>query len=245
MRSYPALFVLALAASICLGATSILADCSDHEMTAVFVVDEVYPGLEMSISTLEMSPVTDITNPSGDEMLNSVMEVFQGGTFSPQDCQGHYCFFYWPPMDSGGAAFVDDRTGDVLFAGSIIWSGQGDVLVPETSSNEWSFPDETLAPEPQQVDVYPNHDYWSEEETEEEITARVLTHLRQTDVLKSFAGCEPYSVMSYLYLPTVGVVDPMLAKSVIIVSGHCDSPWNGEPVAVEQTSLSAVKQLFR
>jgi len=245
MRSYPVFFMLALAASICFGITSAIADCSDDEMTAVFVVDGVYPGLELSISTLAMSPVTDITNPSAEEMLNSVMEVFQGGAFSPQDCLNHFCFFYWSPVDFGGAAFVDDRTGDVLFAGSIIWSGQGHVLVPETSSNEWSFPDETLAPEPQQVDIYPNHDFWPDEVTEEEITDQVLTHLRQTDVLKSFANCGPYSVMSYLYLPTVGVVDPLVAKSVIFVSGHCGAPWNGEPVAVEPTSLTKVKQLFR
>ncbi len=245
MRSHPALFMLALAASICLGATSALADCSDDEMTAVFVVDGVYPGLVMSISTLEMSPVTDITSPSEEEMRDAVMEVFQGGIFSLHDCLGHYCFYYWSPSDYGGAAFIDDRTGDVLFAGRVIWSGQGDVLVPETSSHEWSFPDETLAPEPQQIDVYHNFEYWPEEETEEEITDRVLHHLRRTDVLKSFAECGPYSVMSYLYLPTVGCVDPFVAKSVVIVSGHCDSPWNGEPVAVEPTSLSTMKQLFR
>ena len=40
----------------------------------------------------------------------------------------HYC--YAPPGDFGGAALVDGRTGDLVFAGETFWSVAGDAIYP-------------------------------------------------------------------------------------------------------------------
>jgi hypothetical protein len=40
----------------------------------------------------------------------------------------HYC--YQSPGDMGGAALVDGRSGELVFAGEIIWDGQGQLLYP-------------------------------------------------------------------------------------------------------------------
>ena len=40
----------------------------------------------------------------------------------------HYC--YQAPGDMGGAALVDGRSGELVFAGEIIWDGQGQLLYP-------------------------------------------------------------------------------------------------------------------
>ncbi len=40
----------------------------------------------------------------------------------------HYC--YQAPGDMGGAALVDGRSGELVFAGEIIWDGEGQLLYP-------------------------------------------------------------------------------------------------------------------
>lgn len=236
---FPVLLILAF-----LGAGMALADCSENEMTAVFVVEGIEPGWFPSITTLEMSPVIDITNPSDEEMYQAILAVTDCWPGGLQECRGHYCFYSGTGM-MNHAAFVDNRTCDVIFSGSIIWMGEGSVEVPLSSSHEWSYPGGPPAPEPQEIDVFSHPDGWVEDETPEELTARVLERLRNTDVLKSFGECGPYSAMTFIYYPTVGGIDYSVAKLIVIVSGHCGEPWNVETVAVEQSSWSGVKRLFK
>ena len=81
--------------------------------------------------------------------------------------------------------------------------------------------------------------------SETDIADATLNLLRQLDVLHSFAQCGDYSAISYVYTPTVGLLDPLQAQCVMIVRGSCGPPWNGAPVAIESHSWGGVKALFR
>ena len=74
---------------------------------------------------------------------------------------------------------------------------------------------------------------------------KVLADLRRSDVMHSFGECGPYEVTSYIHTPTVGGTNPYVAECILVVSGFCGPPWNGDPTGAGARTWSAVKTLYR
>lgn len=234
---------------LCLAAISATANaqCPSNEMTAVFIVSGIYPGTNLQLETLAVSPLGEVTTPSDSEIIASIMQVQPMQFYSRLEQVGSLFQYYASAADAGGVALVDSRDGAIPFAGTVIWMGRGDVTVPAESSHSWSLIPGTFGPAPAGIGLMSNHDWPSGEQygTPDQITASALTLLRQTDVLQSFGACGPYSVVSYIYTPAVGATIPEYARCVVIVSGTCGPPWNGGLVVEEGLSWGAVKGLYR
>ncbi len=202
------------------------AECSPVELTAVFVVDDIYP-MEPQLTLLDVALVGPDIGPSQSEMITAIEALQPGYSYTSYGEAGPFHFFFDEPMDHGGCAIVDGRDGRVVFAATIIYMGNGSITRPAASSHAWSFLPSELAPLPEDVGLLPAL-MWSAEHYGEPsaITDTVVDYLRQSDVLLSFGDCDMYSVVSFIYTPTVGMTDPTVAKNVIIVSGRCGWPWN-------------------
>jgi hypothetical protein len=222
-----------------------LADCSDGEMTAVFLVSGLYPDLVPQVELLSVAPVGTQTDPDEAEMIAAIEAVQPGYSYQHVASVADFHLFYADPVDFGACAIVDGRDGAVLFAGTVVWSGAGAVTLPDASSHDWSPSGGDPAPAPASLGILPNPEWGDGFGLPADITDATLAVLRETDVLASFAACDPYGVASYIYTPVVGLTDPSVALNVIIVSGRCGPPWNGDPVAAERTSWQRVKALFR
>ena len=222
----------------------VLADCSEDEMTAVFIVSGIYPGTNLEIHLLTVEPVGEAIYPSEAEMIASVQAI-QPGSYTGIASAGPFHLFFEEPGDFGGTAIVDGRDGAIAFAGTVIWLGCGVINVPDGSTHGWTFPGGDAALGPGDVEILPN-EYWGDIfGSPDSVTTMTLDYLRQSDVLKSFGACDTYDVVSYIYTPAVGATDPTLAGCVIIVSGHCGPPWNGDEVPIRPTSWNKVKARYK
>jgi hypothetical protein len=218
------------------------ADCSDGEITATFLVSGVYEG-SVRIDVLDAVPLGPVTDPSEAEMIAAIAAVLPGYDFSLTESVGHFRLFWAPVLDFGACAIVDARDGRVVFAGTVIWSGTGGVALPVVDSHPWSDLG-TLATPPDAI-AYIASEFWYDGYLPyAEFVDAALQVVRATDVLHSFADCDAYTVTAFIYTPTVGLLDPTAAVAVIIVSGRCGPPWNGQPVAVDAATLSSVRALF-
>ena len=79
----------------------------------------------------------------------------------------------------------------------------------------------------------------------EEITAHALELLRTTDVVRSFGECGEYTATSVLYTPTIGALDPSVAKLVVVLEGLVGAPWNNPALPVQPVSWGNLKSLYR
>ena len=196
----------------------------------------------------ECDPVdgTFPSNPSnGDTCVRCVMEKIGPGSYTGIASAGPFHLFFEEPGDFGGTAIVDGRDGAIAFAGTVIWLGCGVINVPDGSTHGWTFPGGDAALGPGDVEILPN-EYWGDIfGSPDSVTTMTLDYLRQSDVLKSFGACDTYDVVSYIYTPAVGATDPTLAGCVIIVSGHCGPPWNGDEVPIRPTSWNKVKARYK
>lgn len=221
------------------------AECSDGEMTAVFVVGGIYPATDLTIERLAVNPVGDETYPPESEIIAALAAAMPDTPplWMHIGTVGHIGVFFVDPIDSGACALVDMRDGAIVFGGTVVWMGHGAVVIPSVSTHPWFEGMSDPAPAPATVDLVPSGwpDEWG---THEAITDQVLDVLRHTDVLHSFGECGEYAVLSCIYTPTVGTVDPLVAKLIVVVNGSCGPPWNGDPVAAQRRSWSAVRALF-
>ena len=229
-----------------LGAGTGRGQCSDNELTAAFVLDNICPqSALMEIETVDIVPVGEVTNPS-DAAMQAAVQALQPGSYLQQSGAGPFYHYWDSPSDYGACALVDGRDGRVVFAGTVIWSGSGVVNLPLASSHDWSFPGGDPAAAPEAI-AYLDNPEWADDPplcAQTEATVAALDLLRQTDVLQGFAACGPYTVVSYIFTPVVGLTDPYAAKLVILVSGTCEAPWNGQPVPVDDTTWSGLKALY-
>lgn len=122
------------------------------------------------------------------------------------------------PSDFGGVAVSHPCSGLVLFAGSIVWNGQGEQLYPAVP-----LPPDRLqrtsdqAPPPDRIDVVGTY------VTDEEGGLAAWNSVRDLNLVKDLA-VPPYSVVVYLYPRTVGMFDPDAADWVIFVH-HGRTKW--------------------
>lgn len=204
-----------------------IADCSTGELTAVFIVDDIYPLTAPQLSLLSILPLGPPTEPSEAEMIAAIEAIQPGFAYTHWHQAGPFHLYFAEPLDYGACAIVDGRDGRVVFAGTVTWMGLGSVTRPHVSSHAWSFPAGDPAPPPASTEILPPFEwapaYYG---TPAEITSAVVDVLRRSDVLHSFADCDAYSVVSFIYTPAVGMVDPDEARNVVIVSGRAGPPWN-------------------
>ena len=223
-------------------ASSALADCSETEMSAVFLISGVHD-LEMSVDVLAVSPVGEATYPDMTTINASLQAIMPSvpPLFSHRGTFGNIGVFSVDPMDFGATALVDMRDGQVLFGGTVVWAGQGEVVHPAASTHEW-FLRPYPAIGPGYLYIIPSE--WPSDEEIDYFVDDGLAQILATDVMESFGNCGEYSVTAFFYLPTVGLIDPTVAQLVLVVQGSCGPPWNGEPVANEGQTWSRVKELF-
>ncbi len=209
-----------------------IADCSTGELTAVFIVDDIYPLTAPQLSLLSVMPLGPPTEPSDAEMIAAIEAVQPGFAYTHANQAGPFHLYFADPVDYGACAIVDGRDARVVFAGTITWMGLGSVTRPYVSSHAWSFSAGDPAPPPISTEILPPFEwapaYYG---TPAEITSAVVDVLRQSDVLRSFGDCDAYSVVSFIYTPAVGMVDPGEARNVVIVSGRAGPPWSDLPTA--------------
>lgn len=221
------------------------ADCSDGEVSAVFRISGLMPGDAMSVDVLAVTPVGPATYPDDGAIISDLLALMPdvAPIWQSQGDAGPISLFVSPPADFGGAALVDRRDGAILFAGTVIWSGLGQVVTPIASTHPWTGGLNSPAAPPASGEILILE--WDDAfGTPVDITVAGLEILLRTDVVHSFAACGEYSAVAFIYTPTVGFLDPTVAELVVVVQGHCGPPWNGDPVASERLSWSSIKSLF-
>lgn len=227
------------------------AECSEEHVTGVFVVGGIYPGDNLELWYTSIFPVGEITNPSIEEQAAAI-DVSYPCNFRHVETTGNFNRFYATPGDFGGVALVDNRTGQVVFLGEIIMMGTGRVLYPTGAQFNYPWeilPDYIAAPPAEwglmRVGNRPNFKDWSAQRPI--IHPRVelaLKYLRQSNALQSFSECGEYSAVGYCYYPVAGGAHIEEAMGVIVISGHCGAPFNGN-VPISRESWGSVKALYR
>ncbi|MCK9995034.1 MAG: hypothetical protein KAH56_02005 [Candidatus Krumholzibacteria bacterium] len=220
------------------------AECSDHEITAVMIVGNVYPGDYQTVETLSVYPVGEHTSPSHAE-LQSIIADHVDCDYFVTAWEGNYIHFLCRPnYDPQSSAIIDVRTGQLAFLGTESSSSVGQILIPEGPTHGWSMVEGAPAAEPTRSFLFRDSDLFPIIPTNVFID-QVMAQLLQTDVLHSFAQCGDYNVVIFPYTPTVNPVDPLVAKAVVMVTGSCGEPWNDQPVSVDYRTWGSVKSLYR
>nr|MEE4267942.1 hypothetical protein [Candidatus Krumholzibacteria bacterium] len=227
--------------------TSVLAECSEADHVAVFLIRGIDAGSSQALERVSVAPVGDVTYPSDADIYTAIMSIFQEAVnpaISAGPVLGNLCL--WQGVSgSDHQTIVDLRDGQVLFAGTVIWMGSGAVFRPEDSSHSWSMAGGEAAPGPAQTGLFANG-YWDGmTPTAAEVFAQGLELIRGTDVMHSFGGCGEYTATGVIYTPTVGALDPGAAQLVIVVEGQVGAPWNDQSLAVESFSWGGLKAVFR
>jgi hypothetical protein len=241
-RSIVGIWIL-LCLPLALNPTPAVADCSATEMTAVFVVGDIYPGGEQALETLFVYPVEEATYPPEEELIAAIEAIQPCYAYILTDVIAPFRHYVCPAADFGAVAISDERTGQLPFAGTVIWAGEGSVTVPAESSHEWAYMTGDPASDPMSLEIFPSELYYFVDA--QVVAANVMAELLLTDVLHSFAECGDYAAVLYGYTPAIGTTDPYAAKAVLIVSGLCGPPWNGQPVASHRLSWGIVKSVYR
>ena len=216
------------------------AQCSPGEMTAVFILEGILPGEEISIEKLHVYEVGEATYPSEQEMIDSIPQ-YSGYGYYFHSSFGAFHLFSRSPMDSGGAAIIDSRSGEIAFAGTIGWWGGGSIVIPVTSTHPWAL-SPIIAESPSEFGMLPNPNcYFFSEEELTEISNRILEYLLGVDLVVNFGECGAYGLVVFLHAPNAQWIDGE-ERGVAVVYGNV---WSDEPVATESESFGGLKALFR
>lgn len=197
-------------------------------------------------SAESVTPVGEATCPPESTVYQNVMTAFNGEVNPAMQSAGPYGdLTTWVGLQNSSRALTDRRDGAVLFAGSVVWMGQGQLDVPAASTHAWQT-GPIQAPAPGSVTVIDNPD-WPDDGIagDAESAAMAVACLRTTDVLVSFGACGPHTVTSWIYAPTLGVLDPGVAKLIVIVEGRVGSPWNGQVIPTVAAGWGSLKSLYR
>jgi len=242
-------FVLALI--LALMPNFVQAQCSEQEMTAVFVVSGIYPGTDLVLDNLMLMLTAEATYPSDAAMADAITHLQPNEIcgYYQVDQAGPYRQYFCPPNETGGAALVDERSGQVVFVGTVSLTETGGATFPVSSSHDWAWPAPPAEPAAAPADfgvmhnlIWPNYPAYP---TEEEAVAPVMDFLRNTDVVKSFAECGPYSAAAFVYTSDTCCDFLYEAVCILVVNGHCGPPFNYESVSVDRKSWEGVKALYR
>jgi len=139
-----------------------------------------------------------------------------------QGAFGELEYFYAREGDFGGALFIDRQTFDPVFAGTIVWMGGGGRYWPSAQSpvDPLRFGGSPVAPEFSGVVVAPNS-HWTSSPAAQEAWELA----RSSDLLASYEACGDFSVVVWVYTPSVGLTDPEVAKVLVMVTGQTTGRW--------------------
>lgn len=224
----------------------------EPELTAVFLVDGVYPGSVLDIALLHIQEVGPEIWPSDTQLLQTVENAYADDPLAPYyyhqavGTAGNFRLYVAEPGDFGAATVVDVRSGQLVFAARVVWMGYGGLVFPTVSSHPCTWAAGVPAAPPASSQLLDNT-FWSDDYlgAQADLAQLALDHIRQTDVMRSFGSCAPYLMTSYLHTPTVGATDPLAARQVLIVSGHAAPPWGPEPIGTTRSSWDWVKAMYR
>jgi hypothetical protein len=123
----------------------------------------------------------------------------------------HYC--YNAPGDFGGAALVDGRTGELVFAGETIWMGSGQPLYPlPLGPNS----DLAIAVHPPTIAPMTTEYHLQGLETQQAADA-ALDAVRQMGYVLQWVGWGMYDALVYLHPYEVGAYNPAGADWVVLL----------------------------
>lgn len=222
----------------------LLAQCSSGEMTAVYILEGILPGEEaVSIEKLHVYEVGEATYPSEQEMIDSIPQS-SGSGYHFRSSFGAFHLFSRSPMDSGGAAIIDSRSGEIAFAGTIGWWGGGTIDIPDASTRPWDI-SPTIAEAPSEFGMLSNPNcYFFTEEELAEISDGILEYLLGVDLVVNFGECGSYGLIVFLHAPNAQWIDGE-ERGVAILYGNCTPLWSNVPVSTKRASFGGVKALFR
>lgn len=179
-------------------------------------------GVDYYSQSISLEKANDIGDPIFEEQFFS--------DFSPPirtiEQVADLFFLYSTPLDFGGAAFIDARTGQVLFAASIVWMGTGELLIPSDrrDADEGLVIQDSKAPDADDL-VFLESEFWRNWTGEEGEGNRVWQLARRTDLIESFSKCGDYKAVIWPYTPTVGLVNTQKARAIVIVTGQSTNSW--------------------
>lgn len=219
------------------------AQCSSGEMTAVYLLDGVLLGQEISIELLNVYEVGEFIFPSEEEMIES-LPPSQFITYTLRSSVGPFSFFYCSPCDFGATAIVDNRSGELVFAATTGWWGEGSISVPEFPNRSSSICAQQ-ANGPTEFGVFDNPDWYFHSSDEiNEMNVRILAYLEMIDTVVDFENCGEYTLVLHLYSPS-GQWLLGNERGVAIISGFCSPLWGNSLVNTESACWGSVKALFR
>lgn len=119
---------------------------------------------------------------------------------------------YKSPGDFGSIAFTHKVTNDTIFSGGIIWMGQGEISHPSNFDENFTRSGSKILYDDDYEEYYPDgNNYFDELDFDE-----ALFEISNIDIVKEYmaSDCE---VGVYFYPPSVGVLDPTVAKYIIFL----------------------------
>jgi len=150
---------------------------------------------------------------------------FEGGYFTKFDYFPGYditgipfSIIYNPPIDSGDILFAYSATNDTIFAASIWWMGQGQILFPDSIDDASLFNfDSTIIINPFTI-AYLNYVDENEDSVFRQKADSAWLSVKKLLILNSFdEQGSVFRVGLYLYAPSVGMFVPEVAKWIIFL----------------------------
>lgn len=148
---------------------------------------------------------------------------FEGGNISYYECTDcdnqsiPFLVDYQSPGDFGGITFHLEPTMDILFDATIVWAGQGQISYPSTYdlTSPFSYIDIPIT-EPSDIQ-YINTD--GEEMDDSYLLSQaqlVWDAVDSLEITNQFAD-KDFKAAIYFYPPSVGVIDPAVAKWIVFL----------------------------
>lgn len=150
--------------------------------------------------------------------------AFEGGHLGYYECPGcstdtmQYYVDYLPAGDFGGISFTLNPEQDTFFDGTIVWAGQGQIYYPAefSLSPPFNFENEVV-PEPGNIKFLGLDGNKIEEDSWlYELKDPVWDAVDSLKITQLFAA-EDFSAVVYFYAPSVGILNPAVAKWVVFL----------------------------
>jgi hypothetical protein len=150
--------------------------------------------------------------------------AFEGGHMAYYVCPTcatdslQYFVDYMSPGDFGGISFTLNEAQDTFFDGTIVWAGMGQIHYPDNFNLDYPFTyvNESV-PEPADIKFLGiNGDKMEEDSWLYPLKDSVWQAVDSLSITHLFAT-EDYKAVVYFYAPSVGVLDPSVAKWIVFL----------------------------
>lgn len=149
---------------------------------------------------------------------------FEGGNLAYYNCPAcatdsmQYFVDYLPAGDFGGISFTLNPEQDTFFDATIVWAGMGGIYFPTDYSLSYPFVYENNAVQiPNDIKYLGiNGEKMDEEDWIYELKDEVWPAIDSLSITNLFAE-EDFKAVVYFYPPSVGVLDPSVAKWIVFL----------------------------